>query len=388
MIPTAFLVFGLLGVLFPRNTSAEDACVQYRDILTRKIENVTACFSHYISPDALCGWCRDDFISLKRTFLDWNATSPSGTSCADLVVHSNMVTFDLVRFIMDLWSRSFCTQCLATEITLKDISSEKLSRSFPSSSAPNGSLTPNASSVIKYYNLEAYSDVTREYFWALHDVHLCLSNHIISENISVLDILSFPSVEDVKYNQSVCDECSGKYRKLLDFYQSKIMQLNHDVYERDEFEMSEPVSRYAVCADVQFALNRTEWAWFYLFKCDNKNEAPGSVLPLIICLISLILFHTLSFTVCRRPIAVVIYRPKRVEPRRRSNTRTLSTSNSIRNDVSSPQNRIGTATSTASTSNRMEDHIQPSVQSGQPQPKQEDRETVRDHLDTVQCTKV
>ncbi|KAF8568995.1 hypothetical protein P879_06944 [Paragonimus westermani] len=321
-----FILFVLPGRVFTIT------CTEYEEKLSTHIGLVTRCFSAHGSPVSLCGWCLGLLSDLHAVLSDDSAVSPSGTPCIELLIQSDKATVDLLRFIADIWNRSFCTHCLSKK------PEENLSASWfrlhelvdwPRMYTPAEEYgTPTARLGQDEYNLYVYNNDTKEFFLQLNSTLHCFMQHIVNHTASILDVLSFPAVDSLIVNSSsACSTCADGYYNLLDIYNKKLARLNVD---HGEFHVTEYMkytnNRFAVCFDIQYALNRTQWAWSNLIRCRRPETSVIQVsLPLLVCAIALVLFHVLSYKVCKHPVKIFIYQPKRVEPRRSANARNLST---------------------------------------------------------------
>ena len=185
------------------------------------------------------------------------------------------------------------------------------------------------------FNIPVYNNKTKTFFHKLNSTLECLAPYTNNTGYSILEILSFPTT--FKWNTScpACEKCFDVYTELIHFYETSIMRRNAEENGPRTIRLTHYNYRFAVCLDIQNTLNRTQGAWFDIFGCYKVNNSmPGSILPLIVCLFVLILFHVLSYSVCRRPIHVQIYRPKRVEPRIPTHQRLINTSSAGRENVS------------------------------------------------------
>ncbi|TGZ67307.1 hypothetical protein CRM22_004856 [Opisthorchis felineus] len=297
-------------------------CVDFERNLSQHLSKVTECFSIHISPVSLCGWCVEPLNELQLVLSDTSALTPSGERCSDQMVFSDKATMDLIQFIADFWNRSFCPHCLHNDSSAeKDDWLDKLKRltDWPTLS-PSRFATSHRNTDMTAYNLAVYNNETARFFELLNVTLDCFTQHIGNLSESILDTLSFPDVHYLKIDRSACRDCYAVYQELLDMYNEKLARLNveHGGFEVVDYNKYTNY-RFAVCSDIQYALNRTQWAWSYLISCrDSETHIPQVLLPLLVCLVAMTLFHALSYTVCRRPIHMLIYRPVRVEPRLRS----------------------------------------------------------------------
>ncbi|CAH8511665.1 unnamed protein product [Dicrocoelium dendriticum] len=166
--------------------------------------------------------------------------------------------------------------------------------------------------------MKAYNNETVKFFILLSATLECFDAHIKNKSVSILDSLSFPAIDQLVVDRSACNICSEAYQNMLEFYNKKIVRLNVD---QGEFRIVEykkfTNDRFAVCFDIQYALNRTEWVWSDLLNCQYSDKfTPHILLPVIVCLITFVTFHTLMCTVFLRPMRVWVYQPKRVALRR------------------------------------------------------------------------
>lgn len=248
-----------------------------------------------------------------------------------------------MSFVTDMWNRSFCSQCLIKPVQLTNIpwAYRKTRVDLPDSWDVIGSPSVSVSSQSSndFFNLAAYNNITVQFFARLNETLDCLSSFLGNNSASILDVLSFPASEELSINHSACSDCSAVYSELLTYYKTNLLRLNIELgggVHRAGLRFIEN-NRFAVCNDIQNALNRTQWAWSKLFNCHPvERNTLGAFMPLIICSISLLLFHVLSYSVCRRPTQMLIYRPKRVELKLRPNISAshMTTSTTLRDQLS------------------------------------------------------
>ncbi|VDP91828.1 unnamed protein product [Echinostoma caproni] len=232
---------------------------------------------------------------------------------------------NIVSFMTDIWNRSFCSQCLkepvqTTMVPWKYRLLKQDSLTYWDSSASVHKLNLQQPTN-DFYNVEVYNNVTVQFFILLNDTLNCLSPFIPNNTASILDILSFPTPEKLSINRSVCAQCSQVYLELIHFYEENLLRVNIELGGGVELAGLRLVenNRFSVCSDIQNALNRTQWAWAKLFDCHSvERNTLGAFIPLIVCAVALVLFHIMSYTICRHPVQMMIYRPKRVELRLRS----------------------------------------------------------------------
>lgn len=172
-------------------------------------------------------------------------------------------------------------------------------------------------------NMDVYNNNTIELFRRLNLTIDCFQRYISNTSVDLLDYLSYPPNDQVVVNRSVCSVCMPLYIDLVDYYENSIQSADQMdpsftattldvIIQRTE----QPNPSFTTCFDVQRTVNRTEWAWAHLLHCQAEgNRVLGAVLPLLVCVVFLLLFHTVLCTVFRNPVHSVVYRPKRVEPR-------------------------------------------------------------------------
>ncbi|KAF6780079.1 hypothetical protein AHF37_00420 [Paragonimus kellicotti] len=363
LIKTLLLIIFILFVL-PESVFSI-TCTEYEEKLSTHIGLVTQCFSTHGSPVSLCGWCLGLLNDLHAILSDDSAISPSGTPCIDLLILSDKATMDLLRFIADIWNRSFCAHCLSKKsegnLSVSWFRLHKLV-DWPRMYTPAdeyGTATERLGQ--DEYNLYVYNNDTKEFFLQLNSTLQCFMQHIQNHTASILDVLSFPAVDSLIVNSSsACSTCADGYHNLLDIYNKKLARLNVD---HGEFHVTEYMkytnNRFAVCFDIQYALNRTQWAWSNLIKCHRPETSVIQVsVPLLVCAIAFILFHVLSYKVCKHPIKIFIYQPKRVEPRQNTNVRSVSTTSLLAHSHSMRVPSYGSvASSTYHQSNSIESNF-------------------------------
>ncbi|THD20313.1 hypothetical protein D915_008977 [Fasciola hepatica] len=326
-------VFALSGCL--ALGCAATSCREYKNQLSSLIGSTSECFSVHLSPFSLCGWCPERLTNLHRFLADRSIVSPSGVPCVDLLL-SDKSAVNLVSFFTDMWNRSFCSQCLIEPVQMTNIlwTYQKLNLDLSANwdLMASSSVPISLHSSSDFFNLAVYNNVTVQFFVLLNDTLDCLSSFLGNTTTSILDVLSFPAWEQLSIDRSACAQCSHVYFDLLRYYNGNLLRMNierGDGVQRSGLRVFEN-NRFAVCADIQNALNRTQWAWSKLFECHPvKINMLGAFLPLIICAVGLILFHALSYSVCRHPIQMLIYRPKRVELRLRPNVSTSHMASSV-----------------------------------------------------------
>ncbi|KAA0194636.1 hypothetical protein FBUS_09002 [Fasciolopsis buskii] len=335
-----FSVIVVIG--YPTFHCAETSCSQYKNQFSALMGSTSKCFSSHLSPVSLCGWCPDQLANLHSFIADRTVVNPSGVPCVDLLLSDKSVV-NLVSFVTDMWNRSFCSQCLIKPVQLTNIpwAYRKTRVDLPDSWDVIGSPSVSVSSQSSndFFNLAAYNNITVQFFARLNETLDCLSSFLGNHSASILDVLSFPASEELSINHSACSDCSAVYSELLTYYKTNLLRLNIELgggVHRAGLRFIEN-NRFAVCNDIQNALNRTQWAWSKLFNCHPvERNTLGAFMPLIICSISLLLFHVLSYSVCRRPTQMLIYRPKRVELKLRPNISAshMTTSTTLRDQLS------------------------------------------------------
>ncbi|CAH8854945.1 unnamed protein product [Trichobilharzia szidati] len=271
------------------------------------------------APVSFCGWCGGALQQMKSIVENREIRNADGKSCYDLLTNTEKGTIDSIDFIFDKWNSSFCSHCLEASALYHNVSISD--RSIYNIRRSNNSLGT-------FYNLEAYSDKVITFFDKLDDTLNCFNKFFSIPNISLLNVLNFPSSRSLNISHMVCNNCSTVYYALLDFYNNQLLRYNTLDGEHGQLKvLAQNGYRFAVCLDVQDAINRTQWAWYNLFQCRTEEINPiGFLLPLLICIVFLITFHALAQSVCRHPVHLMVYRPKRVEPTIRTQRRLLSTS--------------------------------------------------------------
>ncbi|CAH8516662.1 unnamed protein product [Schistosoma turkestanicum] len=329
----------LLAIFFKTHSSLEsgsiqtnNTCIEYRKNLSIYVKNIIYNMSTKTAPVSYCGWCSETVYKLKNVVEKRDAYSADGKACVDLLANTEKGTIDSIDFIFDKWNRSFCSHCL-------EKGSSDQNHSTPMNSSHNIIWPRHHLQTNSLYNLQAYNENVRTFFHMLDDALSCFMQFINDPNISVLNVLNFPSSSSLNISSMVCRNCSAVYYNLLDYYTNNLLRYNeHEREHQNSILRESSSSRFAVCLDVQNAINRTQWAWYNLFRC-RKEEANafGYFLPLIVVVVFLIMFHGLAHSVCRYPIHLMVYRPTRVEPTVRTQERVLSTSSVPREQISLAQ---------------------------------------------------
>ncbi|CAH8572612.1 unnamed protein product [Schistosoma guineensis] len=303
-------------------------CIEYRKNVSIYVKNIIYNMSTKTSPVSFCGWCSETVYKLKKVIEEQEAYSANGEACADLLANTERGTIDSIDFIFDKWNRSFCSHCL--EEVYSDQSISISADSFNNIEQPRRLLHTDF-----LYNLQVYSKNVRTFFEKLDDALSCFMQFINNPNISILNVLNFPSSSTLNISSTVCQNCSAAYYSLLDYYTNNLLRYNSLEGGNQNFLVKERSGhRFAVCLDVQNAINRTQWAWYNLFRCRTEEVSHiGFFLPLIVCVTFLVVFHCLAQSVCRYPAHLLVYRPRRVEPTVRCQ-RILSTASISRGQMS------------------------------------------------------
>ncbi|CAH8573800.1 unnamed protein product [Schistosoma bovis] len=309
------LIF-LLAIYFEECLSLGDnsilinnVCIEYRKNVSIYVKNIIYNMSTKTAPVSFCGWCSETVYKLKKVIEEREAYGANGEACADLLANTERGTIDSIDFIFDKWNRSFCSHCL--EEVYSDQSISISADSFNNIEPPRRLLHTDS-----LYNLQVYSKNVRTFFEKLDDVLSCFMQFINNSNISILNVLNFPSSSTLNISSTVCQNCSAAYYSLLDYYTNNLLRYNSLEGGNQNFLVKQRSGhRFAVCLDVQNAINRTQWAWHNLFRCRTEEVSHiGFFLPLIVCVTFLVVFHCLAQSVCRYPAHLLVYRPKRVEP--------------------------------------------------------------------------
>ncbi|KAH8870773.1 osteopetrosis associated transmembrane [Schistosoma japonicum] len=331
-LKAVILVLGILLKMYSslKNSSTEvnDVCIEYRENVSIYVKDIIYNMSTKTAPVSYCGWCSETVHKLRIALEEHKAYNSDGTACVDLLANTEKGTIDSVDFIFDKWNRSFCSHCL------EGSSNQNIGKLADSSH--NIECSKHHLCMDSLYNLKVYNDKVRTFFDKLDDVLSCFMRFINNSNISILNVLNFPSPSTLNITSMVCQNCSVAYYSLLDFYTNTLLRYNSlDGWHQNVYSKEYSSYRFAVCLDVQNAVNRTQWAWHNLFKCRTEEISPiGFFLPLLVCIVFLIIFHSLAQSVCRYPVHLMVYRPKRVEPTVRSQQRLLSTSSVTRGQMS------------------------------------------------------
>lgn len=220
-----------------------------------------------------------------------------------------------VEFVSDLWNQSYCFNCLKSDLFFSTPKYGYLWSNWPDNLLSN--LTKFNSNYI--YNVDAYNDTIQIFFKKLFKLLDCIS-FSLNDTIpgSILEILNFPNTSLLNFSLNVCQNCSSLYQDFFSHYKNKILSFNEEGNDDTFFTYLKfnPNHRFAVCVDVQFAVNRTEWAWHNLFNCSNVDISLICVfLPFILCTIIILTFYIISFCFFQSPTRRIIYKPNRVEPR-------------------------------------------------------------------------
>ncbi|CAH8578134.1 unnamed protein product [Schistosoma bovis] len=309
------LIF-LLAIYFEECLSLGDnsilinnVCIEYRKNVSIYVKNIIYNMSTKTAPVSFCGWCSETVYKLKKVIEEREAYGANGEACSDLLANTERGTIDSIDFIFDKWNRSFCSHCL--EEVYSDQSISISADSFNNIEPPRRLLHTDS-----LYNLQVYSKNVRTFFEKLDDVLSCFMQFINNSNISILNVLNFPSSSTLNISSTVCQNCSAAYYSLLDYYTNNLLRYNSLEGGNQNFLVKQRSGhRFAVCLDVQNAINRTQWAWHNLFRCRTEEVSHiGFFLPLIVCVTFLVVFHCLAQSVCRYPAHLLVYRPKRVEP--------------------------------------------------------------------------
>ncbi|CAH8590781.1 unnamed protein product [Schistosoma rodhaini] len=294
---------------FGNNSTNNNVCIEYRKNVSVYVKNIIYNMSTKTAPVSFCGWCSETVYKLKKVLEEQEAYNPDGKACVDLLANTERGTIDSIDFIFDKWNRSFCSHCL------EEFSSDQ-NTSLSTDSFNNIEWSRSLLHTDSLYNLQVYSKNVRTFFEKLDDALNCFMQFINNPNISILNVLNFPSSSTLNISPTVCQNCSAVYYSLLDYYTNNLLRYNSLEGEHRNFLLKEHSShRFAVCLDVQNAINRTQWAWYNLFRCRTEEVSHiGFFLPLIVCVTFLIIFHCLAQSLCRYPVHLLVYRPKRVEP--------------------------------------------------------------------------
>ncbi|CAH8592246.1 unnamed protein product [Heterobilharzia americana] len=301
-------------------SNADNAlCIEYRRNLSQYVKDIIYNMSEKAAPTSFCGWCCEAVQKMGVILENPEYHNADGKSCFDLLANTEKGTIDSIDFIYKKWDSSFCSHCF--ERSTLDHNVDILTGSSHKVKLSKNSLN-------SFYNLQAYSKKVYTFFDKLDNVLTCFNQFINYPNISILNVLNFPSRKSLNISNMVCQNCSEVYHTLLDFYTSQLMRHNKMDGERGNLEIVSQIGyRFAVCLDVQDAINRTQWAWYNLLHCQTEEIQPiGFLLPLLICVVFLVIFHVLAQSVFRRPVHLMVYRPKRVEPTVRSQQRIFSAS--------------------------------------------------------------
>lgn len=310
------------------DSTNSNVCIEYRKNVSIYVKNIIYNMSTKTAPVSFCGWCSETVYKLKKVLGKQEAYNADGKACVDLLANTERGTIDSIDFIFDKWNRSFCSHCL------EEFSSDQ-NTSLSTGSFNNIEGSRHLLHTDSLYNLQVYSKNVRTFFEKLDDALSCFMQSINNPNISILNVLNFPSSSTLNISSTVCHNCSAAYYGLLDYYTNNLLRYNSLEGEHRNFLLKEHSShRFAVCLDVQNAINRTQWAWYNLFRCRTEEVSHiGFFLPLIVCVTFLIIFHCLAQSLCRYPVHLLVYRPKRVEPTVR-NQRILSTASIPRAQMS------------------------------------------------------
>lgn len=318
-------------------------CEEYLRNINLLSQSAVSCITMRTAPTSFCGWCVDNLVALKVLLENTTVVNEWGVPCIDIIFESSQESIRMIEFISMTWNQSYCPHCLGYSVGIQRSSRLNLISNWPILSPDAVPAHSTVLSIDSLYNLSHYQSNVVQFFLKLNDTLDCFMQYLNDSSVSLLEVLSFPAPHRIGVNQSVCENCSALYGDLLDFYNKELMQLN---LEESEIQMSSlSPSRFSVCMDVQYALNRTQWIWFNLFHCRNPDiNSAGFILPLLVCIVILLLFHVLNYSICRQPLQVVIYRPKRVEPRVHSDRTTFGNSTFMRQPFSTIQSYGSMAT--------------------------------------------